>query len=565
MIGAAERNTKCQPRPILHGRGQRWACLCLVAIAAVAMIATAGQARGGEATPDETINRLTEVLPPLHVAAARGDAEAVLHLLATGAAVDEPVPANHHVSEWTGATPLIIASIFGRAEAVRVLLDAGADVHATAGREHVTPLMAASGAPNTRGGEHIAVLRVLLDAGADVNRAHPLDRSALLYACLSDTSFYRAIEPPRYRELRRPTGGAIGMSALDNDLEFRTRFGGADRVKVLLDAGAELVGTFESGTPLGWALYQRELERVSLLLEAGAVVSERNMFIAAQTASAEIFRLMLQQDGVQDRLASDFPRYLFSAAASKYEGGPKIEALIRAGADLAELHGKGRELLRVASIASNDGSVIVSLLEAGVEPDILARDKHSLFVAMASYGSSTALRALLERGADPEERCALRGKASALMLAAASDHDAAAKVRMLLDAGAEVDAQSEFGETALLFAARTGNMDAVIALVEAGADVTVTEPANISDIPNVWTGSRLAFASPLMYVANRGGEMFLSEDTGERAAEALIAAGADVNYMDRNGRTALRLAHDIDNQDVVDVLLDAGARNQRRR
>lgn len=117
------------------------------------------QYRGDE----ETVQRLRQEGQPLDVweAAAVGDAVLLAHLLDT-----EPSLAN----AWSqdGAQPLHFASFFGREEAVRVLLDRGADANAHArGFNGVTPMnsAAANDMKSTEACTRIA--RLLLAHGAD--------------------------------------------------------------------------------------------------------------------------------------------------------------------------------------------------------------------------------------------------------------------------------------------------------------------------------------------------------------------------------------------------------------
>jgi uncharacterized protein len=135
---------------------------------------------------------------------------------------------------------------------------------------------------------------------------------------------------------------------------------------------------------------------------------------------------------------------------------------------------------------------------------------------------------------------------TALALAAASECESAAKVRLLLAAGATVDAKDDREMTALLEASREGNMEAVVVLAEAGANVNIVDQDKDPDYQGM---------TPLLYVANRGANGgFMSEQTGGAAARALIRHGVDVNAFDRRGRTARRLAEEIDHKEVLEVL-----------
>ena len=92
-------------------------------------------------------------------AAAAGEVPALQRALAADRA------AISRVSE-DGWTPLHLAAFFGRDEAVRLLLERGADVHAVSKNPTAnTPLHAAA----VRG--HVAVVGLLLERGADPNRA----------------------------------------------------------------------------------------------------------------------------------------------------------------------------------------------------------------------------------------------------------------------------------------------------------------------------------------------------------------------------------------------------------
>jgi cytohesin len=121
---------------------------------------------------------------------------------------------------------------------------------------------------------------------------------------------------------------------------------------------------------------------------------------------------------------------------------------------------------------------------------------------------------------------------------AASDGDVA-RVRTLIEAGADVNHTDAKGYTVLTEAAAGDEADSseaiVRALIEAGADVNKAEE-------DAWP--------PLLVAATHG---------HEAVVRALIDAGADVNKKVKYGYTPLSRATDNGNEAVAQLLRDAGA------
>src|SRR5690606_7517052 len=108
-------------------------------------------------------------------------------------------------------------------------------------------------------------------------------------------------------------------------------------------------------------------------------------------------------------------------------------------------------------------------------------------------------------------------------------------VRAEIEAGADVDARSSDGSTALHWAVEGHAVEIVDALLEAGADATVAS-------------------------RNRVTPLSLAALTGDAAViERLLAAGADPNERSEEGQTALMLAARNGRPDAVRLLLDRGA------
>ncbi len=123
-----------------------------------------------------------------------------------------------------------------------------------------------------------------------------------------------------------------------------------------------------------------------------------------------------------------------------------------------------------------------------------------------------------------------------LMLAARKGH--MKRVRTLLDAGADANTTSIRGFPVLLYSAAIGNAEIVQALIEAGAQIDLSNTLG----REAWT--------PLIYAANGGHKV---------TVELLLEAGADVN-AERLGMTALKMARSQGHTYLERLLSDAGAR-----
>lgn len=147
-----------------------------------------------------------------------------------------------------------------------------------------------------------------------------------------------------------------------------------------------------------------------------------------------------------------------------------VQLLIRAGANVKAANRYGATPLMAACIAGN-AAIVGALLRAGVDPNTASPDGETALMLAARSGNVEAVKALLARGADVNAREGLLQQ-TALMWAAAENH--AETVKTLIEAGADVEARTDGGFTPFLFAVRAGQIDAVEALLAAGADVNTT-------------------------------------------------------------------------------------------
>jgi uncharacterized protein len=259
-------------------------------------------------------------------------------------------------------------------------------------------------------------------------------------------------EDPGAVNLRGP-GGAT-------PLMYAALYGDAAAIRQLIDSGANANASNDAGaTALMWAI--DDPDKVRLLLEHGAdpnatsVENQRPLTIAlAGKASAAVVNLLLDHGASVD--------------VKSYRGG---NPFVAAGGDEALLRTLLQHGVDVARLSAGLSRAQDAGCEACTQLLIKSASKSvlnsGLFQAAGAKDTRT-LKLLLDRGADAkfaEDGLGL----TALMYAAISEDAPVEKVRTLVEHGAEVNAKTADGTTALEFASRQGDQDVIKLLRQAGA------------------------------------------------------------------------------------------------
>jgi ankyrin repeat protein len=285
---------------------------------------------------------------------------------------------------------------------------------------------------------------------------------------------------------------------------------------------------------------------------------------AAKNQDSESVRALLKQHVDVNAPQADGTTALHWAA--HWGDLEMVDALLREGANATALNRYGATPLSEA-VHIGSGALVEKLLKAGADANTFTTAQAETVLMKASReGNLEAVKVLLEHGAEVNAKENFRGQ-TALMWAAAEGH--ANIVSMLATHGAELDVRSydrdtslpkmaagtpaapiaRGGLTALLFAARQGEIDAAKALLDAKADINAVD----SDGNNA------------LVLAIINGHYDLTQ--------FLIDRGADLNVAAKNGRTALYSAvemHDVDwsprparketdkttSMDIIHALLD---------
>jgi ankyrin repeat protein len=288
------------------------------------------------------------------------------------------------------ASPLVAACAAGRLEAVRFLLERGAELRPK--DAVVTPVQAA-----VMNG-HVAVTKLLLESGAT------LDEAAAGVPGASASGFFPILE-------------FLVKAGLDLD---RPLSGGRALRERALDA-ARLAGR---RTLVSWLRLQ-EVDPEEMRT-APTALDERRV--------------------LQTRLAKDRGEAPLAAAEERPERIQEaLEAIRSAGEGAASwTTDEGEPLLAVAA-GHGLREVVDSLLSVGADPGAVAA--HSLvtpLIRAAEGGHTEVARLLLARGADPNPQDA-SGRTA---LAAAAEYGDPELVRVLLQAGADAGRKDAEGRTA---------------------------------------------------------------------------------------------------------------------
>ncbi|KAH6762808.1 hypothetical protein C2S52_020241 [Perilla frutescens var. hirtella] len=222
--------------------------------------------------------------------------------------------------------------------------------------------------------------------------------------------------------------------------------------------------------------------------------------------------------------------------------------------------GEAESLYRVAT---QHPDIVGLLLEAGLRVDV--RGEVYDDVRWASKGwTGLHVAAAFDRTEEVEKlvnderegvECRDNEGRTPLHLAAGKGHLRSAMV--LVSAGANVDARSKDGRTALYRAAANGDRPVVEMLLGAGADPTIGDVDHCRSAIGV---ARDKGHKDIVQVLERGEAVLHAARRGELdALESLLEKGANINFCDQHGLTALHVAAIKGNKDVVMMLVEFGA------
>lgn len=300
----------------------------------------------------------------------------------------------------------------------------------------------------------------------------------------------------------------------------------------------------------------------------GAAGSELPLVEAARNADREAVRALLKQGAGVNQADADGTTALHWA--SYRDDVESAGLLLRAGAKVNAANDLGATPLWTASL-NGSAAMVRTLLDAGANPNLALLLGETPVMVAARSGKPDIVEQLLAKGAGVNARAA-RGQ-TALMWAVAQKHPDV--VRVLLARGADVHARSEVwsqvmavpphalleynraiphgDDTALMFAARVGDVVSAKLLVAAGANVNDADAQGVSATV---LAAHSGYGELVEFLLEKGAdpnaaaagftalhEAIMRRD--EKTVAALLAHGADPNARLRTWTPTRRASKDF--------------------
>src|SRR5215813_7209889 len=244
-----------------------------------------------------------------------------------------------------------------------------------------------------------------------------------------------------------------------------------------------------------------------------------------------------------------------------------VERLIKAGANVNAKNDYGSTPMSEAALNGNV-AILDELLKAGADVESPNGDGQTALMIIARSSKVEAAKLLLSHSANVNAVENFHEQ-TALMWAAAQAQPP--MVRVLVDAGADVNARSRVnnwerqvtaearaiarpsgGLTPLLYAGRQGCVECVKILAEAGADLDLGDPDNVSPLLMATLNGRWDVAK---YLINKGANVNKWDWWGQSP----LYAAVDLNTLPHGGRPDRPSLDETTSFDIITLLLEKGA------
>jgi ankyrin repeat protein len=341
-----------------------------------------------------------------------------------------------------------------------------------------------------------------------------------------------------------PIRAAAAESADPAALLQAARHNDGAAIRTLVAAKANVNSRQGDGaTALHWAAYHDNLEVADLLLRAGAAADAVNelgvtpLYLACDNGSAAMVERLLSAGANAGHTLPSGETMLMTAARSGNLNA--VKALIAHGADVnAREHTEDQTALMWAA-SRHAPAVVQALVAAGADVHARSRVRKNVIARSLKTDMPGAIETVEEGGY------------TALLFAAR--HGDVESSRYLLDGGADVNAAAPFGTSALVIAAYSGHETLGEFLLERGADPDAAGAGYGALHAAVLRGKTELVKSLLAHHANPNLRMTDGSPVGRQSSTLFVLDGS------LKGATPLFLAAKYVEVESMKALVAAGA------
>jgi ankyrin repeat protein len=260
------------------------------------------------------------------------------------------------------------------------------------------------------------------------------------------------------------------------ELSAAVKAGNGAAVRALIDRKADVNATEADGTrALHWAVRSGDSPTTELLIRAGAHVDTPNRYgvtplsLAAQNGRADLIDVLLGAGAQVKTAEATLPEgQTLVMLAARTGHADAVKRLIAAGSDVNARESRTGTTALAWAAASDREEAIRALVESGADVNVQSK------VTRYPHTQNGVLLSGVEEGVSYVGQTVLpRGGWSAVMYAAREG--AAGSVRVLAEAGANLNLTDPEGTSALIIAIINGHWETASVLVGKGADLNLAD------------------------------------------------------------------------------------------
>ncbi|KAJ1351275.1 Ankyrin repeat domain-containing protein 44 [Parelaphostrongylus tenuis] len=433
-------------------------------------------------------------------------------------------------SDSNGNSPLHYAAFAGDVAIASILIECGANINAQDSRG-LTPLH------RTIPSRNFAVAKLLIEKGCDVTLRCKLLQTPLHICAIHNVpSIASLLLSEKYPMLDSPD--SCGCTALHH-AAYR---GHTEVAELLLKAGINMASVDNlNRTAMHSMACGGHIPILSMLIEGGASVTVtdcrgRNVaHFAAMGSHADLLGELLAIDATFAHI-TDIDGYSpLHYAVQNAQNSKTIELLLKSGCSINAAAHDGTTALHVSASLSESSVPLEYLIGCpAIDLNVKNADGMTPLHLASEWAKVSRVDSLLRGGSEVDPRSL--NNATPLHCAALGGHELV--VKHLIKSGADVNARMKGELTPLHLAAYNSSRPVCQTLLEMGADVEAKD---------------VCLRTPLHLAANS------IADSGAYTLDCLIEYKAGVNVADKYGFTPLHIAASRGLDNMVALLLKAGA------